>query len=177
LQAAEKERESLADARQQMSDGLGQLEKGMRDSARELAGTQPGASGKLRDALSGMDQNDLTNLVQRTADWLREGVNPNSNGTETTIASGLKKLDDQVHQAQQAAGSGANGRGQQDLGAETAALDHVDRLRSAIEGLGPNGRQGLQRGRVGSLGQQAGQGQQGRDSRGSKGRDSKVRVS
>ena len=28
LQAAEKERESLADARQQMSDGLGQLEKG-----------------------------------------------------------------------------------------------------------------------------------------------------
>ncbi len=91
--------------RQEMSDELGQLEKGMRDSARELAGTQPGASGKLRDALSGMDQTDLTNLVQRTADWLREGVNPNSNGTETTIASGLKKLDDQVHQAQQAAGS------------------------------------------------------------------------
>jgi hypothetical protein len=157
MQAAEKERESLADARQEMSDGLGQLEKGMRDSARELAGTQPGASGKLRDALSGMDQNDLTNLVQRTADWLREGVNPNSNGTETTIAGGLKKLDDQVHQAQQAAGSGPNGRGPgQDLGAETAALDHVDRLRNAIEGLGPNGRQGLQRGPSG----QPGQGQQ-----------------
>jgi hypothetical protein len=139
MQAAEKERESLADARQQMSDGLEQLEKGMRDSARELAGTQPGASGKLRDALSGMDQNDLTNLVQRTADWLRQGFNPNSNGTETTIAGGLKKLDDQVHQAQQAAGSGQNGRGPgQDLGAETAALDHVDRLRSAIEGLGAN---------------------------------------
>jgi hypothetical protein len=170
LQAAEKERESLADARQQMSDGLGQLEKGMRDSARELAGTQPGASGKLRDALSGMDQNDLTNLVQRTADWLREGVNPNSNGTETTIASGLKKLDDQVHQAQQAAGSGENGRGQQDLGAETAALDHVDRLRSAIEGLGPNGRQGLQRGQSGQAGQQAGQQQgSGRQGQGQQG--------
>jgi hypothetical protein len=84
MQAAEKERGSLADARQQMSDGLSDLEKGMRDSARELAGTQPGASGKLRDALSGMDQNDLTNLVQRTADWLRQGFNPNSNGTETT---------------------------------------------------------------------------------------------
>jgi hypothetical protein len=159
MQAAEKERGSLADARQQMSDGLEQLEKGMRDSARELAGTQPGASGKLRDALSGMDQTDLTNLVQRTADWLREGVNPNSNGTETTIAGGLKKLDDQVHQAQQAAGSGQNGRGPgQDLGAETAALDHVDRLRSAIEGLGPEGRQGLQRGQPGGQqGQQPGQ--------------------
>jgi hypothetical protein len=158
MQAAEKERDSLTDARQQMSDGLEQLEKGMRDSARELAPTQPGVSGKLRDALSGMDQTDLTNLVQRTADWLREGVNPNSNGTETTIAGGLKKLDDQVHQAQQAAGSGTNGRGQQDLGAETAALDHVDRLRSAIEGLGPNGRQGLQRGsQAEQQGQQPGQ--------------------
>jgi hypothetical protein len=169
MQAAEKERGSLADARQQMSDGLSDLEKGMRDSARELAGTQPGASGKLRDALSGMDQNDLTNLVQRTADWLRQGFNPNSNGTETTIASGLKKLDDQVHQAQQAAGSGANGRGPQDLGAETAALDHVDRLRSAIEGLGPSGRQGLQRGQSGQgqqAGQQQGRGQQGQGQQG-----------
>ncbi len=43
-----------------------------------------------------MDQSDLTNLVQRTADWLRGGYNPNSNGTEEQIASGLKKLDDKV---------------------------------------------------------------------------------
>ena len=60
----------------------------MRDAARELAPTQPGAASSLRDALSGMDQNDLTNLVQRTADWLRGGINPNSNGTEAQIARG-----------------------------------------------------------------------------------------
>jgi len=82
----------------------------MRDSARELAPNQPDASSHLRDALSGMDQTDLTNLVQRTADWLRSGINPNSNGTEAQIATGLKKLDDQVRQAQQAAGAGQDGR-------------------------------------------------------------------
>ena len=131
--AAEKERESLANDRQKMSNDLEKLQKGLRDTARELASTQPGAASSLRDALSGMDQQDLTNLVQRTADWLRSGINPNSNGTESQIAGGLKKLDDQVRQAQQAAGGGANGRPGQTPGTQTAALDHVDRLRSQIE--------------------------------------------
>jgi hypothetical protein len=159
-----------------MSNDLEKLQKGMRDTARQLAPTQPGAASSLRNALSGMDQTDLTNLVQRTADWLRDSINPNSNGTETEIANGLKKLDDQVHQAQQAAGAGQNPRGQ-DNGTQTAALDHVDRLRSEIQGLsdgrngqrpgqngqpGQSGQQG-QRSQAGQQGQQQGQnGQQGR---------------
>ncbi|HEX9199561.1 MAG TPA: hypothetical protein VF865_08370 [Acidobacteriaceae bacterium] len=167
LAAAEKERQSLANDRQQMSNDLEKLEKGMRDTARELAPTQPGASSNLRDALGGMDQVDLKNLVQRTADWLRRGINPNSNGTETQIATGLKKLDDQVRQAQQAAGGGQNGRPGQAPGTQTAALDHVDRLRSQIESLAgrgsPNGRNGQQPGQNGQQGRdgQQGQGQQG----------------
>ncbi len=172
LAAAEKERQSLANDRQRMSDDLEKLEKGMRDAARELAGTQPGAATSLRDTLSGMDQQDLTNLVQRTADWLRSGINPNSNGTEAEIASGLKKVDDGVRQAQQAAGSGQNGRTGMAPGTQTAALDHLDRLRSQIAGLtpgqgSPNGQRGQQpgqngqQGRAGSQGQQQGQGQQG----------------
>jgi hypothetical protein len=157
-----------------MSNDLEGLEKGLRDTARELAPTQPGAASSLRDALTGMDQTDLTNLVQRTADWLRDGINPNSNGTEGQIATGLKKLDDQVRQAQQAAGGGQNGRGGQDSGTQTAALDHVDRLRSQIESLGrgtPNGRNGQQQGQNGQNGQpgragQQGQGQQGQGQQG-----------
>jgi hypothetical protein len=165
LTAAEKERQSLANDRQRMSDDLSKLEKGLRDTARELAPTQPGTASSLRDALSGMDQTDLTNLVQRTADWLRSGINPNSNGTETQIATGLKKLDDQVRQAQQAAGSGQNGRGGQAPGTQTAALDHVDRLRSQIERLGagsgsPNGRNGQQQGQNGQQGRPGQQGSQ-----------------
>jgi hypothetical protein len=157
MAAAEKERDSLANDRQRMSNDLEKLQKGLRDTARELAPTQPGAASSLRDALGGMDQIDLTNLVQRTADWLRRGVNPYSNGTEAEIAAGLKKLDDQVRQAQQAAGPGQNGRGAQGTqpGQQTAALDHVDRLRSSIESLG--------RGTGNRAGQQQGQsGQQGR---------------
>jgi hypothetical protein len=156
IAAAEKERQSLVNDRQKMSDDLSKLEKGMRDTARELAPTQPGAAASLRDALNGMDQQDLTNLVQRTADWLRDGINPNSNGTESQIATGLKKLDDQVRQAEQAAGSGQNARGGQDAGTQIAALDRVDRLRSQIESLGrgaPNGRNGQQPGQNGQPGQ------------------------
>jgi hypothetical protein len=143
----ERERQSLADARQQMSNDLERLQKQLRDTARELAPTQPGAASSLRDALNGIDQNDLTNLVQRTADWLREGVNPNSNGTESQIASGLKRLGDQVRKAQQAAGGAPGTRPQDDRnGAQVAALDHVDRLRSELERLrsGQGGRSGQQ---------------------------------
>jgi hypothetical protein len=173
--AANKEREDLANERQGMSGDLEKLERGMRDTAREMAPTQPGAASNLRDALSGMDQADLTNLVQRTADWLRDGINPNSNGTEAQVASGLKKLDDQLRQAQQAAGSGQGGRpGQQGQGTQTAALDRLGQLRSQIQGLSPgrNGQQGQngqagQQGRAGQQGQgQQGQGQQGQGQQG-----------
>ena len=83
------QRNKLAEDRQQLSDDLSQLEKNLRNAARELAPTQPQSASKLRDALGGMDQTDLTNRVQRTADWLRRGVNPNSNGTEDGISKGL----------------------------------------------------------------------------------------
>ena len=161
IAAAQKERESLANDRQQMSSDLEKLQSGMRNTARELAPTQPGAASSLRNALSGMDQADLTNLVQRTADWLRDGINPNSNGTETEIANGLKKLDDQVRQAQQASGSGENARNQ-DNGTQTAALDHVDRLRSQIEGLSRNAQRPGQNGQTGQPGQSGQNNQQGR---------------
>ncbi len=42
---------------------------------------------------------DLDNRVQRTADWLRRGVNPNSNGTETEIRAGLKEAGQQLREA------------------------------------------------------------------------------
>lgn len=152
----------LAQDRQQLSDDLSHLEKGIRDTARELAPNQPDTSSKLRDALSEMDQSDLTNRVQRTADWMRRGINPNSNGTESEIASGLKKLSDQVRQAQQGMGSDRDGKGRAGQGTETAALDHVDRLRSEIQSLSRGrGQQGQRPGQQGTQqsrgGQQPGQ--------------------
>ena len=112
-QARLQQRNKLAEDRQQLSDDLSQLEKNLRNTARELAPTQPQSASKLRDALGGMDQTDLTNRVQRTADWLRRGVNPNSNGTEEGISKGLDQLSQQVHEAQQGLGPGKPGQGQQ----------------------------------------------------------------
>ncbi len=142
------ERDQLAAERQQLSNDLSKLQQNMRDAARSLAPNEPGVANKLRDALSEMDENDLDNHVQRTADWLRRGVNPNSLGTEGQIAQGLSKLNQNLQQAQKAFGQGKPGQGQQQSGGDqTAALNQLERLRRAIQGMGPsqnrgNGQQG-----------------------------------
>ena len=139
------QRNKLAEDRQQLSDDLSQLEKNLRNTARELAPTQPQSASKLRDALGGMDQSDLTNRVQRTADWLRRGINPNSNGTEEGISKGLDQLSQQVHQAQQGLGPGKPGQDQSQNGQQTAALDHVERFRDQVESLTARGQNPLGR--------------------------------
>jgi hypothetical protein len=167
MAARAQELHKLTDDRQRLSDDLSHLEKGLRDTARQLAPNQPGTSSKLRDALSEMDQSDLGNRVQRTADWLRRGINPNSNGTEGEIASGLKKLNDQVRQAQQGMGTEPNGQSKTGQGTQTAALDHIERLRSEIQGLSAGRGQGSQRpGQGAQQGAQQGQGGQQQGQRG-----------
>src|SRR5205814_2093217 len=69
---------------------------------------------------------------QRTADWLRTGIDPTSNGTEAQIAAGLQKLDEQVRDAQQALG----GAGPRDASNNAeATLNNIERLRQQIEAL------------------------------------------
>jgi hypothetical protein len=128
------ERDRLAQERQQLSNDLSNLQKNLRDASHEMASRQPGVAQKLRQALSDMDESDLDNHVQRTADWLRRGINPNANGTESEIAQGLEKLNQQLQQAQKGVGQGKPGepRGQSD---QTAALDQVERLRSQLEAM------------------------------------------
>lgn len=162
------ERGRLVDDRQRLSDDLSQLEKGLRETARQLAPTQPGASSKLRDALNGMDQADLGNRVQRTADWLRRGINPNSGNTEADIGKGLQSLSEQVRQARGGLGAGKpGGVGAGGGGRQTAALDHVERLRNQLQSLRPQAGQegrGSQKGAgqngagQGGTGQSGGQG-------------------
>jgi hypothetical protein len=168
-----RERDRLAQDRQQLSNDLSKLEKNMRDSARQLAPNQPGAAKQLRDALTEMDNSDLDNHTQRSADWLRRGINPNANGTEAQIAEGLDKLKQQLQQAQQAMNDekgGQRGPGHEaDQADQTAALDAVERLRNRVESMkrARDGSQGgnPQNARAGNSpsgqpnGQQSGQGQ------------------
>ncbi|MGH9588767.1 MAG: hypothetical protein ACRD25_00130, partial [Terracidiphilus sp.] len=130
------ERDRLAAQRQQLSNDLSKLQKNLRDAAQMMAPNEPEAAGKLRDALTGMDQSDLDNHVQRTADWLRSGINPNSNGTENEIAQGLQKLSRQLQDAEQAIGREKPAAPGATNGNESAALDQVERLRSWIQAMG-----------------------------------------
>src|SRR5207253_10407773 len=122
----------LATDRQRLADDLTNLEQNMRNAARELNSAQSSASEKLRNALEGADQSDLETRLQRTADWLRTGTDPNSNGTEAQVASGLQRLRDQTRDAQQALNAG----GQQQGGDRAeAALNQIEQLRRQLEAL------------------------------------------
>lgn len=131
------ERDQLANERQQLSNDLSKLQKNLRDAAREMAPNEPDAANKLRDALSEMDDSDLDNHVQRSADWLRSGINPNSNGTENEIAQGLQKLAQQLQEAQSAMGQEKPGQRGPDQSDQTAALNQLEQLRGRIEALAP----------------------------------------
>jgi hypothetical protein len=143
------ERDQLAHDRQQLSDDLSKLQKNLRDAAREMAPTEPGAAQNLRDALTEMDESDLDNHVQRTADWLRRGINPNSNGTETEIAQGLSQLSQQLQQAQKSVGQSNPGQPETYRPDQSAQLNQVERLRSQLEAMagaqGSNRRPGQNR--------------------------------
>ncbi|HXP59431.1 MAG TPA: hypothetical protein VN829_03015, partial [Dongiaceae bacterium] len=147
--------DKLAGDRQRLADDLASLQKEMQEATRQLAGTQQSAATKLRDALGEMQQSDLQHQVQRSADMLRRGMNPDDNarGTnprgnsgEAAIGAGIDRLNDQLRQAQQSLQSGG---GQQN---SEQALDRLARLRSQVDTLTRN---------PGDSGAQAGQGNQG----------------
>jgi hypothetical protein len=125
----------MAEDRQQLSDSLSNLQTNLRDTAREMASNQPGVAENLRDALKEMDNSDLDNRVQRSADWLRSGINPNSNGTEDQIAQGLAKLSQQLQQAQKGMGQAGQGERRGTEQDQAALVDQVERLRNQMESM------------------------------------------
>ena len=137
LQKMIRQRNQLAADRQELSNNLSKLQRDMRAAQQSMAANQPDVAKKLRDALSEMDSSDLDNHMQRTADWLRSGINPNSNGTEKNIAEGLGKLSQELHAAQGSLGKETAGQrsGTGDKGDQTAALGQVERLRSQLQAM------------------------------------------
>ncbi|MGI4758424.1 MAG: hypothetical protein ACRYGF_16435 [Janthinobacterium lividum] len=156
------QRNQLSADRQELSDSLSKLQRDMRESARRMAGSQPETSQKLRDALTQMDQSDLGNHVQRTAGWLRSGINPNANGTEKDIADGLAKLGQQLRLAQGSVGKGATPGGHapgHDRDQQSAALGQVERLRSQLEAMQAGRGHGQASGQLDRNGQRPGEAQ------------------
>src|ERR1019366_852018 len=89
--------------RQKVADDLARLTQQVRDTARELGSTQPAASGKLRSALEGVDQNDLNTRMQRSSDWLRSG--DFSDPAENALNSDLQKFGQQIGEAAHGVGA------------------------------------------------------------------------
>ena len=96
--------DKMVNDRQKVSDDLARLTQQLRNATRELAPTQPGASGKLRNALDGLDENDLGTRMQRSSDWLRSGNF--SDPLETGLTNDLQKLGQQIGDAARALGNG-----------------------------------------------------------------------
>ena len=85
----QQEIDKMINDRQKVTDDLAHLTQQMRSATRELAPTQPAASGKLRSALDGMDENQLGERLQRSSDWLH---NYNfSDQAESALTSDLQK--------------------------------------------------------------------------------------
>jgi hypothetical protein len=146
----------LAQDRQQLSDDLSALHSNIRGAARAMAPNQQAVAQSLRDALTEMDNSDLDNRMQRTADWLRRGVDPTTRGTEGEIAQGLTKLSQQLQQASKAMGQAKPGEQDSTEQDQAELMDQVERLRNQIESMthsrGDN-RPADQKGQAGQSGQ------------------------
>ena len=157
-----REQEKLANDRERMASDLSRLEKQMQDAARELASGQDSASARLREALGEAQRSELLSRIQRSAESIRRGLDPNSLSDEPTITASMKRFSEQVRQAQRAwAGPQQN---------PEDALGRVEHLRSQLESLTRNlGNGNPQSGQPGqqSPGGQRSQGGSVRDQRGS----------
>src|ERR1700683_4807029 len=116
--------DKMVNDRQQVSDDLGRLTQDMRGTARELATTQPAASGKLRSALEGLDENELDTRLQRSSDRLRRGEF--SDQEESALTGDLQKLGQQVGEAARALGGAQATSRDAEI---NRAMDDLSRLR------------------------------------------------
>jgi hypothetical protein len=137
----------LADEKDKMAAALDQMEKDMQKAARDLAGTQPGASARVRDGLSDIQQNETKMRMQYSARFIRQGQGQFMVDREGPITQAL----DQMSKDLKAAQSALNANGGQQGGNKEAeqSLARLERLRSQMQQMaqaGQNGQGGQQGG-------------------------------
>jgi hypothetical protein len=140
ISKAQQQLSDLIRDRQRQADDLAKLQNGLRSAEQSAATNDRATAGKLRDALSKLDDSDAETRIQRSADRLRSGYVPNDDSTEQQIVAGVQGLSDAVRQAQQGAANNAQ------QNSETA-LNRVENLRDRLESLDRNVNPGGQGGR------------------------------
>src|SRR5207302_10067984 len=109
-------------------------------------------SNKLRDALGELQQKELPAQMQRSAQWLRNGLGAATVMREATATEALNKLADQLKQAQAAMGKGKQGKeGDKQL---EQALAQAEQIRQRMQAMSralqdKNGQKGQQPGQQG----------------------------
>ena len=138
-----------------MGAEIGQLEKDMQKAARDMAGTQPGATGRVREALSELQQNEVKGRTESSAQYIRQGMGGYMITREAPVTQALDKVAEDLKAAQNALGQG----GKQASNDTERSLGQVERIRSAMEQMAGKGQNGQQPGQ--QQGSQQGGQQQG----------------
>jgi len=155
----------LSAEQQKLLDELTKLEEDMQRSARDMSGSQPGASSKLREALGEMQQQELRLKMKWSLELMRRGMAEYALPREMPVTQGLNQLRDRLREAQSALNRQQPGQGQ-DVEAALARAEQLRReleqMRSAAEGRQSQAKGGQQKGNQAGQkgqGQQPGQGQ------------------
>jgi len=176
-QGSQQTAQQMADEKQKQLDAYNQLQKQMQQAARNTAGTQPGVSKDLRDAIGKSQQAEIGTKMEFTEEALRRGLGQYAVMREAPVTQALNDLRDQLKKVEAEAssqqGNGAAGDDNKSQIAMQQALAQTEKVRREMEQLsrargqqqgknGQNGNQpGQQSGQQGQQGQQAQQGQQG----------------
>jgi hypothetical protein len=131
----------MRDEQQKLLDELTRLEEEAQRAARDMAGTQPSASSKLRDALGEMQQQELRLKMKWSLEVMRRGMAEYALPREMAVTQGLNQMRDRVREAQ-----GALDRQQPGGQDVESALARAEQLRQQLEqmrnGASQKGRQG-----------------------------------
>jgi hypothetical protein len=155
----------LTTEQQKLLDELTKLEEDMQRSARDMAGSQPAASSKLREALGEMQQQELRLKMKWSLEIMRRGIPDYALPREMSVTQGLNQLRDRLREAQNALNRQQPGQGQNVEAALARAEQlrrELEQMKSAAEGRQSQAKGGQQKGNQAGQegqGQQPGQGQ------------------
>ncbi len=127
------EERAIADEKARLGKELQQLQSDMQKQERSMASTEPGASSKMRKALSDAEQKELAMRMQKTAEWMRQGYGERNLEVEENMAAGMGQLSRDLEDVQRALKNG-DPEGKNQPGDKTAeALSQVRNLRQMLE--------------------------------------------
>ncbi len=131
-QGGKEQNQRLAAEKEQMARDLDRLQSDVQRAARALQGTEPRASGKLREGLSEVQQNEVQLRMKYAANWIRNGRGGSLTSGEAVTTAGLGKLRDSVRDAQQIVEKAGDKKGPAG-GRDEQALERIEQAREALQ--------------------------------------------